>query len=73
MATETKLFDVPNLDGLSVSDYGRMETVFTELGRYCFAKKAGMIAREARNADNAVQYEKRCESIYSALPDWAKW
>lgn len=71
----TALFDVPNLDGLSVDadDYFQASEVFHALSVYCQNKKISMSFRKHGNICKSEEIEKRNEKIYESLPDWAKW
>jgi len=73
---DTKLFDVPNLDGLSVDpdDYAKAEEVFRHLMNYSKYKKQSMEFRSSGDVSNALICEYLADAIYlTELPEWARW
>jgi hypothetical protein len=44
-----------------------------ELRNYGWNKLTAMKLRLTGNIETAMQYEAICESIYSRLPEWARW
>jgi hypothetical protein len=75
MNTEQALFDVPNLDDLSIdpADYDRAAQVFDALARYASLKASAMRTRLAGRINPALRMEERLEEIYASLPEWARW
>lgn len=75
MASETKLFDVPNLDDMSVdaSDYETASEVFRKLSAYVDLKAQAIKYRKQGITLAARNIEVECEHIYESLPQWAKW
>lgn len=69
------MFDVPNLDCLSVNpnDLDAMELVFRTLAKYAKAKARAMRRRSAGLVASALVAEHRCERLYNQLPEWARW
>jgi hypothetical protein len=73
--SDSILFDVPNLDDLSVDpdDYDRAAAVMATLADYSKTKARAVRARAAGLIDTAILRERECEAIYQRLPGWARW
>lgn len=69
------MFDVPNLDGLSVdpADLDKAAKVFKLLRKYAKCKAAAMRQRLIGNINEALRHEHNCEVVYNDLPEWARW
>lgn len=67
------LFDVPNLDGMTVDDLTETSKVLAKLAAYAKIKSEAMRTRAAGYITNAVHKERKCDAIYSELPKWARW
>lgn len=67
-------FETPNLDACaSADDMQALAQVFATLADYAGCKALAMRAREAGRIDEALHTERTCDSIYSKLPQWARW
>ena len=69
------MFDVPNLDGLSVdpADYFAAAEVFGRLAAYADVKGRAMQLRAAGDVEAARAFERTAEATYRRLPEWAQW
>lgn len=43
------------------------------LSRYCLCKARAKTLRLEGKIDDALMHERRAETNYNSLPDWAKW
>ena len=70
-----ELFEVPNLDGLSINpaDLYTAASVFGQLAAYAGHKADAMKHRMAGDIECATAHEKNCDRIYRQLPEWARW
>jgi hypothetical protein len=73
--TQQALFDVPNLDALSVdsADYDLAADVLGQLAAYAHAKARAMRLRVQGDVEAALSWEKHQEALYRKLPQWARW
>jgi hypothetical protein len=73
--SDSILFDVPNLDDLSVDpeDSRRAARVMRALANYLDHKRCAMKYRVAGKIEEASAHENTCDRIYRALPGWARW
>lgn len=69
------LFEVPNLDGLSVDPEDLMEAaaVYAMLSLYSLYTGRAMRCRMTGRIKEALDLEKQAEGVYKDLPGWAKW
>jgi hypothetical protein len=69
------MFEVPNLDDLSTdaADYNEAFKVFALLAQYAALKHCAMLARQGGNVAGALENEKTTQTVYGALPEWARW
>jgi len=69
------MFDVPNLDDLSVdpAELREAAVVLEKLARYARKKATAMETRMAGNIPAAMVHEVLLERIYKDLPEWARW
>jgi hypothetical protein len=73
--SDSILFDVPNLDDLSIDpvNYDKAGMVLTLLAIYCRHQATAMRARRAGQIHAAEMSERACEETYQQLPGWARW
>ena len=63
-----------NLDGYSEpSDLDRLAEGFGRLAAYARHKAQAMRERSAGRLPMARLCERRCDTLYKEMPDWAKW
>lgn len=69
------LFDVPNLDDMSISsyDYAIAADIFLKLHEYCNHKRDAMESRQVGDIKTALGIEKMMEGIYKSLPIGYRW
>ncbi len=72
---ELPLFEVPNLDGLSVDPDELLGAshVFYVLHEYARCKAGAMRHRVAGDINAARYLEAECDRLYNILPKWARW
>lgn len=72
---DVKLFEVPNLDGLSVDagDLLHAAAVFSLLACYAESKGRAMELRAMGDVEAAVSFERHADGAYKRLPEWARW
>ena len=70
-----ELFEVPNLDGMSMDpdDLRIAGDVFVQLAEYCRVTSTAMCARLDGRITAAIRHEHSAQIIYNSLPGWAKW
>ncbi len=70
-----KLFEVPNLDDISIDpdDYRQLVVVFGILQEYANTKHQAMRYRTFRELMAALRLEAHLEVLYDQLPEWARW
>lgn len=66
-------FETPNLDCMWSDDLEDLALVFSLLHQYAEKKSAAMRDRAAGNIASALDLETTLNTIYSNLPQWAKW
>lgn len=69
------LFDVPNLDDLSIdpADLHKAAEMFGRLAAYADMKARAMELRTQGDVEAALCFERNCETTYKRLPAWARW
>jgi hypothetical protein len=72
---DTPLFEVPNLDCLSIDpgDLLQAAAVFSLLASYAEHTGRAMELRLQGDIDAALSFEKAAQASYKRLPAWAKW
>jgi hypothetical protein len=70
-----KLFDVPNLDDMSVDpeDYREAARVLRALADYCERKGRAIQNRFKGNILSTGACDRECRMRYKDLPEWARW
>lgn len=73
--TDKKLFDVPNLDDLSIDpqDLRDAQDVLALAYEYAEQKASAMELRMEGDVATASLFEQRAEEIYFKLPKRARW
>jgi hypothetical protein len=72
---ESQLFEVPNLDCLTIDpiELRRAGDVFSLLACYAEHTARAMELRLEGDTDGARSFERAAQTVYDRLPDWAKW
>lgn len=66
--------DTPNLDdGTSVEDLQRLAHVYSQLSDYCVYRARAKASRFSGDTIAAIEFERRCNTIYNSLPAEARW
>lgn len=73
--------EIPNLDANLDSkqlqamrqSFKELSKVFNDLASYCEGKSYAMDCRNAGQITAALKFESAIESVYTRLPEWAKW
>lgn len=71
----TAPFDVPNLDDMTTDPGELLELAGTLrlLSAYANYKARAMAYRLEGRIEEALTWERECDSLYKQLPEWARW
>lgn len=68
-------FYIPNLDDVTADpgDYDTVALTLKKVAEYMHTKGSAVLHRREGQISRAMEFERKCEAIYGALPSWARW
>jgi hypothetical protein len=70
---ETRTFEAPNLDAMSVEELNKFSGYASTLCQYASLKATAMLWREQGRVEDAMRTEKHLEKLYQMLPVEWRW